>query len=113
MPKKTRQEKIIAQLRRQLQSQNTIATGQQKSLSQIIQPTRKKSAVNSYSLNHVAFDTQNHKNQKPIDPVNHDYALSDMKRIISITLLAFIFEIALYFFMNLNGFSKFLQIFKK
>ncbi len=86
MPKKTRQEKIISQLRRQLRD-TSISQPQPKTQMSLPKTNEYTPDFNSKQTNNVA-------------KTDYSYVKSDLKRISLISLGALIFEIALYYLLN-------------
>lgn len=99
MPKKTRKEKIISQLRRQLQN------NQQPAQNSSVEEKRKSFA---YSIKNTLLE-QNMLNtpresirslKENIYTLDHSYVLSDLKRIFGFTFIALVVEFILFFLIN-------------
>lgn len=88
MPKKTRKEKIISQLRRQLRDAS-ISQPQPKTQVTLPKTTEYTPNLNFKQTNNVA-------------KTDYSYVKSDLIRISLISLGALIFEIALYIILNLK-----------
>lgn len=85
MPKKTRREKIIAQLKRQLQKQN-------------IQNIDKTIFVKQKEIITIPLPQATHRSH--VDYGTYNYVFADLKRISFVTLLALVFEGFIYLILN-------------
>ncbi|MBI3980473.1 hypothetical protein HY345_00575 [Candidatus Microgenomates bacterium] len=105
MSRKTRREKILSQLRRQARlrdGQEKIAPGESKpsqtrsaeySLPQIT-PGEKPAGKELNNLPSLA------KTANTTGLINYRYLVSDLRRITILTVLAFLFELAIYYFQE-------------
>ncbi len=89
MPKKTRQEKVLAQLKRLQQQQNPSVTS-----SSATQPSVEKSTV---SLNLKSLETSQNTQPSQQKSATYEYAYvyKDLKKTLIFAVLAVIFEFAL------------------
>lgn len=98
MPKKTRQEKIIANLKRQISIQNkptvSTATATATSIKNEIKPFNNPYKI---QLNKQAAINTNQQTGYLLD---HSHVVKDLKKIFLISIIAVIFEGLLYFLMQ-------------
>lgn len=111
MPKKTRREKIITKLRRELMTQKTNPATADLQLQKL--PKTESQPVNSNRINYQP--KPNYLNQVSTSSytIDHSHVVRDLKKIFTITVMAVIFESLLYFLINMNGLNSLGMIFKK
>lgn len=103
MPKKTRQEKIIASLRRQLNVQQThsVAIKATTKTTAEISPPKKEAGIT-----YQPISPKKYQETAVGYTIDHSHVVTDLKKIFFITILAAVFEGILYFLINLNGFAQ-------
>lgn len=91
MPKKTRQEKILAQLKRLQQQQNSVANPTAEQNSNLVRP-----AI-TITSNLKSFETKENSDFAPINTkvMDYSYAYKDLRKTLIFVSLAIIFEIIL------------------
>lgn len=111
MPKKTRREKIITKLRRELTTQKSNSTPAGLQFQKL--PKTEPQPANSNRLNYQP--KLNYLNQTSTSSytIDHSHVVWDLKKIFIITVLAVVFETLLYFLINLNGLNIIGIFFKK
>lgn len=119
MSRKTRREKILSQLRRQARlrdGQEKIASGESKQSQTLSKPSQTRSEpsqtqLTQYSLPQITTlekTASKELNNLPASPktanttglINYHYLVSDLRRITILTVLAFLFELAIYYFQE-------------
>lgn len=117
MPKKTRREKIISKLRRELQAQqaNSAITATPDLPSVNTDVNRKVNRdINPVITNRIKFQPKPaNQNQYAATSytVDHSHVVYDLKKIFFITALAILFEAILYLILNPNLLNKIGTIF--
>lgn len=101
MPKKTKAQKIIAELRRKVAAQETTR-------STLISPARKDSQEESLKEGRVKEPSQTlaYPETKNMEVLS-SFVISDLKKSISLTVLAIALQFVLYYLLELDGFRNF------
>ncbi len=108
MPRKTRQQKMAAALRRlkqQAQVQESVAAAPKK----IEEPQPEAATTQGYSLNKLKIESASEKPRVRVEARRYDYThvSGDLKKIITLSTLAVALEILLHLTMR-NEFAKLL-----
>ena len=111
MPKKTRREKIITKLRRELMAQKTNPNPGVLHTEKL--PQTERQPVVSNQINYQTKPNYINQTNTTSYLIDHTHVIDDLKKIFTITVLAVIFESLLYFLINMNGLNPLGMIFKK
>jgi len=104
MPKKTRKEKIIAELRRKLENSNQYVPQKHESNTVHEIKPNEKIITGTYKLNLQSTQKQETPKKNIINTSGYGYVTSDIRRISFFTVLAISFQLALFWILR-NGTS--------